>query len=373
MNNFLLPPGFKDEIHEKAFLEHKYKNKIIELFQSNGYALVKPPLVEYLNDYNKKNVFLINNENDEANESYILRNDITLQISRLASSRLNHKNRPLKLCYYGEVVRSQGTMLRPERQFLQVGAECIGEKSILADVEILDIAYQALSLVGIKQISIELSSSEFLSFLLNKITKKEDRNKIFIFLRRKDYNNCFKYLDSSLHEFTKQILSCTGKLDEKKDQLMSLNFNEKTINASKQILDIYSKFKLKYPNANFFLDLSESEYLDYYTGTRFTMYANNVRGEIARGGRYMSKEVNNYESSAGFTCYMDTIIRASSFSEKVKKILIPFDILNERKQDLIKSGYIVETFFGNNSEIKEAALQKKINFCFYDNKIISIN
>ena len=28
-------------------------------------------------------------------------------------------------------------MLRPERQFLQVGAECVGEKSYLADVEML--------------------------------------------------------------------------------------------------------------------------------------------------------------------------------------------------------------------------------------------
>ena len=42
-------------------------------------------------------------------------------------SRLKNKKRPLKLCYYGEVVRKKGSILRPERQFLQVGAECIGE------------------------------------------------------------------------------------------------------------------------------------------------------------------------------------------------------------------------------------------------------
>ena len=55
-------------------------------------------------------------------------------------------------------------MLRPERQFLQVGAECIGESSCLADVEMLDLAYQALKTVGIKNISIDLSSSDFINF-----------------------------------------------------------------------------------------------------------------------------------------------------------------------------------------------------------------
>ena len=85
-----------------------------------------------------------------------------MQIARLSSARLSKKPRPLKLCYYGEVVRDKGSMLRPERQFLQIGAECIGENSFLADVEIIELAYNALSSVGIKSISIELSSKVFL-------------------------------------------------------------------------------------------------------------------------------------------------------------------------------------------------------------------
>ena len=36
MNDNLLPPGFKDEIFQEATLEHKYKNNIINLFQSQG-------------------------------------------------------------------------------------------------------------------------------------------------------------------------------------------------------------------------------------------------------------------------------------------------------------------------------------------------
>ena len=46
MSNFLLPSGFKDAIFEQASIEHNYKNKIINLFQLNGFELVKPPLIE---------------------------------------------------------------------------------------------------------------------------------------------------------------------------------------------------------------------------------------------------------------------------------------------------------------------------------------
>ena len=369
MSEYLLPSGFKDEISEKASLEHKYKNKIINLFQLNGYELVKTPLIEYANLKNINNVFVIKEKKES--RDLIIRNDITLQIARLARARLELKTRPLKLCYYGEVIRKKGSMLRPERQFLQVGSECIGEKSYLADVEMLDLAYQALTIVGIKNISIDLSSSQFLNFLLKEIKQKAIRDKLILFIKRKDFTNCMKYLDKSLHEYANYLLSCTGNLDEKREILYKLSIDNNTRIATDELLAVYSKFKSKYPDVNFFLDLTENNYLDYHTGTRFTFYAKNVRGEVARGGRYTLKESSQSESSTGFTCYMDTIIRASSIKDKIKKILIPFDTSKNRKKDLIKEGFIIETFFNNENEIKKIAFEKKIEFCLINNKVIS--
>ena len=370
MSDFLLPSGFKDQIFEEASIEHKFKNKIINLFQQNGYILVKPPLIEYTNQTNINNAFIIKEKKEL--KDFIIRNDITLQVTRLANSRLKNKVRPLKLCYYGEVVRKKGSILRPERQFLQVGAECIGEDSYLADLEMLDLAYQSLILVGIKNISIDLSSFAFLDYLLKRIKNKKDLSKITSFIRRKDSTNCFKYLDSSLHDYTNYLLLCTGNLEEKKEILNKLVNDQYTKLAAEQLLSIYSNFKSRYPEVNFFIDLSESNYLYYHTGTRFTFYSKNVRGEVARGGRYVSREDSMLESSTGFTCYMDTIIRASSFTEKINKILIPYDTPQERKTELIDTGYTIETFFGNHNQIKKAAFEKKIEFYLINNKVISI-
>ena len=57
-NNFLIPPGFKDEVTFNAYVEHEYKNKIIEYFKVHGFDLVKTPLIEFKNKQNDNN-FLI--------------------------------------------------------------------------------------------------------------------------------------------------------------------------------------------------------------------------------------------------------------------------------------------------------------------------
>ena len=67
---------------------------------------------------------------------------------------------------------------------------------------------------------------------------------------------------------------------------------------------------------------------------------------------------------------MDTIIRASSFKEKVNRILIPFNTPSSIKKDLISKKYIIETFFGNSNFIKKKANEKNISSCLINNKII---
>ena len=65
MPDNLLPEGFKDEVSNQAAIEHKYKNKIINLFQSHGYELVKTPLVEFADQINKINTLKIKVKKDQ--------------------------------------------------------------------------------------------------------------------------------------------------------------------------------------------------------------------------------------------------------------------------------------------------------------------
>ena len=175
VNKFLVPEGFKDSLNFDASIEHKYKNSIINYFRDNGFTLIKTPLIEYSKNLDNNTLSLKTNKKKD---QLSIRNDITPQIIRIASSRLANKIRPLKLCYYGEVVRKMGTILRPERQFQQVGAEIIGSESYKADVEIINLAYETLKKIGVKNIVIEITAPFFLDSLLKKITNKDLRNKL---------------------------------------------------------------------------------------------------------------------------------------------------------------------------------------------------
>tara|TARA_Y100001970_G_scaffold268119_1_gene358953 strand:- start:1 stop:1116 length:1116 start_codon:yes stop_codon:yes gene_type:complete len=370
MLDSLIPEGFRDEVSKQAAIEHKYLNIIIKLFQTHGYELVKTPLIEFTNQFNSKNTLNIKVRKNKENLS--VRDDITMQIARLASARLSKKKRPLKLCYYGEVVREKGSILRPERQFLQIGAECIGEESYLADVEMIELAYEALTLVGIKKISIELSSRIFLDKFYANLKSSKNKENIKSLIRKKDINKAVRLINEKNQKYLKNIFSCTGIFIDKIKDLKKLNVDKPTSLEIKNLINIHKYFVSKRFDVNFFLDLSEINDKNYHNSTRFTIFAEDVRGEIAKGGRYTSYNQNLNENSTGFTCYMDTILRASSKIEKLKKILVPFNISEKKKSELIKKKYIIEKYFGNTNKIKNMALMKKYNLYFLKNKIFKI-
>ena len=94
-----------------------------------------------------------------------VRADMTMQIARIASTRLGDIKRPIRLSYAGQVLRVKGSDLRPKRQFAQIGAELIGSNSFRADAEIILMTIDALESVGISNLSVDLCIPKFLTYI----------------------------------------------------------------------------------------------------------------------------------------------------------------------------------------------------------------
>ena len=366
-NKFLVPAGFKDILNFDASIEHKYKNNIINYFRDNGFTLIKTPLIEFSKNLDNNTLSLKTNKKKD---QLSIRNDITPQIIRIASSRLANKIRPLKLCYYGEVVRKVGTILRPERQFQQVGAEIIGSESYKADVEIINLAYETLKKIGVKNIVIEITAPFFLDSLLKKIIDKDLKNQLKKFIKLKDIKNCLKLLKKNeLYNSFKTLHLCSGAIQNKKKYISKLNKIIGYNNEVERLIKISNLIKTsKNDSLNIdFFDLQKNK--NYYKGIKFTFFAKDVRGEIAGGGRYNLKYGSNSETAIGYTCYMDTILRSSSLINQNKRILIAFNTSDKIKQKLINKGYSLFKTFEDNSDIKKEA--KKFGIKYYlMNKIV---
>ena len=98
-----------------------------------------------------------------------IRADMTVQVARIATTRLAHLERPLRLCYSGEVLRVHPDNLNPDRELVQVGAELIGPNTVTADLEVIQIALDALKRLGTKNISIDITAPALIPLILTSV------------------------------------------------------------------------------------------------------------------------------------------------------------------------------------------------------------
>jgi len=154
----LLPAGMCDVLPPDAEKEAAATEQIVACFSSFGYERVKPPLIEF------EESLLSGSGSAAAGQTFRImdpisqrmmgvRTDMTLQVARIATTRLKKWARPIRLCYGGQVLRVRGSQIRPERQFGQVGSELIGSQCPKADAEVILMAVEALYILGIKNIS----------------------------------------------------------------------------------------------------------------------------------------------------------------------------------------------------------------------------
>ena len=167
------------------------------------------------------------------------------------------------------------------------------------------------------------------------------------------------------------LFDLTGSLSDVLKKINTLDVSDIAKQEIENIKIISKSIKLK-SNDKIIYDFTEFDNKKYHDGVKFNFFAKNVRGEIASGGRYKIKNTLNEETAIGFTCFMDTVLRASSFENLSKKILLPFDTEETIKKKLIKKNFIIFSYFDNKVDMRLVA---KNNFCthiYENNKIKKI-
>src|SRR5438552_1228904 len=156
----LLPAGLSDGLPPEAAHRAALEQRLMAIVAGQGYDRVEPPLVEFEDTLLKGGAGVSAQTfrlMDPVSQQMMgVRSDITIQVARIATTRLAQAARPLRLSYCGEVLRVKGSQLRPERQFGQVGCELIGAAGVEADVEIIRLAADALREAGVASLSVDL-------------------------------------------------------------------------------------------------------------------------------------------------------------------------------------------------------------------------
>ena len=343
----LLPAGLSDVLYPNAEIQAKTIEKLLDVFSSYGYLRVKPPLVEFEDSLLldgpgsllKDSTFRIMDPLSQ--KMMAVRSDMTAQISRISSTRMSHLARPLRLSYSGDVLRVKGDSFNMDRQKTQVGAELIGIQSEGIDAEIILLCVKSLVSIDVSSITIDLNLPFLRDYLLKEIPVSS-RDEINEAIDRKD-QNLIKKLKIKNSDLILDFMKAAGDYNHSIKILSRLKLDNFAAEARDYLLNVGKIIKENDSLVNISIDPLENRGFKYHTGLSFTLFSQNHKGEIAKGGRY---QTISKETATGFTIYTEKLYNTSNDLIERNLVYIPF--LNIRiAEKIIKKGYKV--IFGKKS------------------------
>ena len=303
-----------------------------------GYSEIKTPVFEYTGVFKKENDTsdMVTKEmysfsmNDK--DSFTLRPEGTAGVIRsfVENKMYGNSELPVKLGYIEEMFRHERPQKGRQRQFTQLGIECIGDKDPLIDAEVIAMGYFYIRTLGLQSIKV----------LINSLGDNESRlnykNALISYFEPHKEALCTD-CQNRLYKNPLRILDC--KIDHDNDIIR----NAPKMALSEESAAYFEKVK-------HYLDLLKIPYevddklvrgLDYYTDTVFEVVSTNEasgsQATIFGGGRYdnLVKEMGGPEMSGiGFAIGVERLMilcEAENVLEYEKNIDCYVINLNEDK------------------------------------------
>ncbi|MBM3951008.1 MAG: ATP phosphoribosyltransferase regulatory subunit [Rhodospirillales bacterium] len=374
----LLPAGIRDVLPPDATFEAEAVGRLIDRFALHGYERVKPPLLEFEETLLAGNGAALGDQtfrlmDPESRRMMALRPDMTLQVARIAATRLGRRARPLRLCYSGQVLRVKGTQLRPERQFGQVGAELIGAASAAADVEVILMGIEALIDAGVQRLGVDIGMPTLVPALLaERKIAPVSLDRLRLALDRKDAAAVAELGPSlgagpggNLGETLSRMLVSAGPAANALVALADLDLPPAAAAARADLIDVVGRVAdglavLDAGHVTLTVDPVENRGFGYHTGVGFTFFAGGVRGELGSGGRYRTggnpmNGLANGEPATGLTLFTDTLLAALPRPDRGRRVYVPLGVSAAVARRLRGEGWATVAALGADADPVAAA------------------
>lgn len=374
----LLPAGLRDILPPDAAFEAAVVGRVMACFAAHGYEQVKPPLIEF------EDGLLAGPGAALAAETFRLmdpvsqrmmgvRADMTLQVARIAASRLRNQPRPLRLSYAGQVLRVTGSQLRPERQFGQAGVELIGAGSAAADAEVALLAAEALDAVGVEGVSLDLNLPTLAPAVAAALGFAGDSAAALTrALDRKDAA-AVAGLAGRQGALFAELLAASGPARRALSRLAKLDLPAAAAAERDRLAEVVELVLSSAPDLAVTVDPVEHRGFEYHSGISFTLFARRVRGELGRGGRYGPPPgAPSGESSTGFTLYMDTLLRALPPPEADRRIFLPAGTSRAQGTALRGKGWITVAGFDAAADPLAEARRQRCTHVLTGRRIVAV-
>lgn len=329
---WLLPEYIQDMLPEEAWRIEGMRLSVLGLLRRSGYQLVSPPLLEYadsllINDSEDMDLRSFKLVDQLSGRTLALRADITPQVARIDAHLLNRQG-ITRLCYAGTVLHTQPAGLMRTREPLQIGAELYGHSGIESDLEVQRLMLQALSLMGIEGVHLDLGHVGVFRCLAKRAaipaTLEAD---LFNALQRKDVPALRTLVAALPMDIQAGFLA-----------LPHLYGGVEVIARARQTLPAYPEVAaaldeleraaahLKTLAHDIGIDLAELRGYHYHSGMVFAAYQAGSHDAIALGGRYddVGKAFGRARPATGFSMDLRQLHGLLSRQAQPAAILAPY-------------------------------------------------
>ena len=334
MNRWLLPEDIADVLPAEARKVESLRRSILDLYQSYGYELVAPPILEFLDslltgtgsDLNLQTFKLVD---QLSGRTLGLRADITPQVARIDAHLLNRAG-VTRLCYAGSVAHARTPVGSSSREQLQLGAEIYGCASWEADFEAITLLLKTLETAGLKKVYLDLSHAGILTGILaDEKLDKATVESLYALLQSKDrprlrqWATCLPAkVANALLALTELNGPCAEVLANAKKALPKHPAIDQAIADLERIVAT-SKVN---SNLELSIDLADLRGYQYHSGVMFAAYVDGLPQPIARGGRYdqVGQAFGRARPATGFSLDLLTLASLSPLAVRKTAILAPW-------------------------------------------------
>lgn len=386
--------GMRDFLPEEMALREYVLNVMKETYKAYGFSLIGTPVVEHIENLTSKqggeneklifkimkrgeklNLDNITNENDLVDSG--LRYDLTVPLTRLYANNMNELPHPFRSLQIGYSYRAERPQRGRYRELMQCDLDILGEKTNLAEIELMMAVTSFLEKLDFKGFKIRINDRRILLKMVSFVGLPEDKlDSILIILDKMDkigldgvreeliklsldkekvdaYLNLFSKQDTDLKNFCAQF-----KMDE--EVVSNMHFIMDTVSNN--------------TNATLVFDPTLVRGMGYYTGTIFEIEAEGLSSSIGGGGRYdkmIEKYVNTSVPAVGFSVGFERLLlllQERGFkipTNETKKAYVISDenllgtTLN-RAKDLRSKGEIVKILYKTkNFKFQKESLEKE--------------
>ena len=296
---------------------YEFTKHIESIFVNNNYIQIKPSIFEDYDNFKaiNKRIKTESMVKVVSDKILVLRPDITTSIIKSLIPRWE-EDLILKLFYHSTVYKNTGKEgIKEIRQF---GCEYLGEKSIEADKEIVNMSLDILQRFGEKFI-LEIGNSNYINGLLSEFKLKEyEENKLKNLILRKNKIEIKSYIKKlhikeEIKETLLNLFELNGNIEEVLSKAKKLYTNDLMNKSLKELEEISLIIKENNCKEYINFDLSMIGKFDYYEGIMIKGYYSNVYKEILSGGRYdsLTEEFGRRVPAIGFCIDVDGLMEAS--------------------------------------------------------------